>query len=286
MNFNLLKKIKKNILVLLPKSLGRKIIYRRRLHKKLNLSNPVDFNEKINWLMVHTYNEKYGELADKYLVREYVSKKGLSKYLPKLYGIYDNADNIDLNSLPSKFVLKPNNGCGNIFICKDKKTFDFEMCKRKLNEAIKKDFSKELLEYHYSYIKGKIICEEFLDDGIHSQPVDYKFYCYNGKVECILLCSEREKHLRLDYYDRNWNYLDYAIEKYRSKVDHQKPKKLNEMIKVAEKLSSEFKFVRVDLYEINNNIYFGELTFTPAGGLVYYNTEEALNYLGNLISLD
>lgn len=274
------------ILPLFPKKIGRSILYRIFLGKKLNLSNPVDFNEKINWLIVNEYDEKYGQLADKYKVREFIIKKGLEKHLPKLYGVYDNIDSINYNSLPNSFVIKPNNGCGNVFICKNKNEFDFEKCKKSLKKALKSDFSKKLLEYHYSYIDSKIICEEYLDDGIHFQPNDYKFYCFDGKVECILVCSEREKKLRLDYYDKNWNYLNYSLEKYRNPKKIPKPSLLTEMISLAEIISENFKFVRVDLYEINNKVYFGELTFTPAAGLIYYNTEESLKYLGSLIKID
>ena len=140
-------------------------------------------------------------------------------------------------------------------------------------------------EYHYKYIKPCIICEEYLKDKNYYMPIDYKIYCFNGKADCILVCTEREKNLRLDYYDLNWNYLNYSKKEYRNNTKLEKPKNLQEMIKIAEKLAGDNIFVRVDLYNINGKIYFGELTFTPCAGTVYYNTQEALNYFGEKLKV-
>lgn len=282
----IIKKIYYIVLHYFPKSIAHKILYYRVLGKRLNLRNPKDFNEKIQWLMVYKYGEKEGKLADKFLVRNYVKNKGLSNLLCEIYGVYNNFNEIDFNCLPDEFVLKTNHGSGDVFICNDKKKFDFDKCSKVLQENLSKDYSKQSLEYHYHYIEPKIICEQYLKDSYRKNPLDYKFYCFNGKVECILLCSEREKELKLDYYDLNWNYLNYSKEEYRSNIKHEKPNNLIEMIEVAQKLSENFKFVRVDLYNINNKIYFGELTFTPAAGLVNYNTKEALDYFGSLINLE
>ena len=282
----LIKKIYMRILYNMPKSTAHKIYYKQKMHKKLNLDNPTDFNEKIQWLIVNKYNKKYGDLTDKYIVRKYITEKGFEDLLPKLYGIYNNADEIDLEKLPNKFVLKPNNGCGKVFVCKDKEKFDINNAKLVLNKGLNENFSLNNLEYQYSYIEPKIICEELLEDGNLELPLDYKFYCYKGKVECILLCSNREKSLKLDYYDTDWNYLNYAKKEFRSNEEHKKPKNLKQMIEIASKLSEEFEFVRVDLYNIDGKIYFGELTFSPACGLVHYNTDESLNYLGSLIKID
>lgn len=282
----IIKKIYMRILYNMPKNLAHKIYYKHKMHKKLNLDNPTDFNEKIQWLIVNKYNKKYGDLTDKYIVRNYITEKGFKDILPKLYGIYNNADEIDLEKLPNKFVLKPNNGCGKVFVCKDKEKFNINNAKLVLNKGLHENFALKNLEYHYSYINPKIICEELLEDGKLELPLDYKFYCYKGKVECILLCSNREKELKLDYYDTDWNYLNYAKKEFKSNEEHKKPKNLKQMIEIASKLSEEFEFVRVDLYNIDGKIYFGELTFSPACGLQYANTDEALNYLGSLIKID
>lgn len=281
---NMLDDIKKEILWHMPKKMAHQLCYERDMKKKLNLAPPKDFNEKIQWLMLNEYDERYGKLADKYLVRNYVGKIR-PDILTKLYGVYDNALDIDFDKLPQKFVLKTNHGSGKVYICTDKKIFNVQTCVNDLNKQLKENFAKVSLEYHYKYIKPKIICEEYLDDGKNLNPIDYKFYCFNGNAECVLVCSNRDKKLKLDYYDLDWNYLNYSKDEYKSGVKFEKPKKLKEMIKIAEQLSKEFVFVRVDLYEINGKIYFGELTFTPAAGRIYYNTQSSLNYLGGLIDL-
>lgn len=273
------------ILYYLPKKIAHKILYFLTFRKKLDLKNPKNFNEKIQWLMINEYNQKYSDLADKYKVREFIKSKGYEKILPQLYAVYKKAEDIKFDNLPNRFVLKPNNGCGNIFICKDKKNFNKEEAQKNLNIALKSNFAKKNLEHHYKNIKPLIICEEYLDDKKNIMPQDYKIYCYNGVAKCILVCTEREKKLRLDYFDLDWNYIEYAKEEYRSNKKIEKPRNLDTMIKIAEDLSNEFKFVRVDLYNINGRIYFGELTFTPACGLVNYNTDEALEILGSYIGI-
>ncbi len=280
-----LKRIYHKLLMILPKSLAHKILYYRLTGKKLNLSNPITLEEKIHYLIIHKYNEEYGLLTDKYMVREFIKSKGYEKLLPKIYGVYDNANDICFDKLPNAFVLKTNHGSGKVYICKNKKNFDIETCKYELNESLKKNFAEQYLEYHYSYIKPRIICEEYLNDGQNEMPLDYKFYCFDGKVECILLCSEREKKVRLDYYDLDWKYLNYAKEEYRSNKKHNKPKNLKNMITIAANLSKGFDFVRVDLYEINGKIYFGELTFSPSAGILYKHTEAAIKYLGSKLTI-
>lgn len=283
--YKILKATEKEILWLLPKKMSHKILYKKFTGKKLDLKNPQDFNQKMHYLMIYEYGKKETQLADKYLVRDYVAEKGYSNILTKIYKTYKNADEINLNELPEKFVLKTNNGSGKVFVCIDKNKFNLDEVKKKLKKNLKENFAKECLEYHYADINPIVICEQYLGEEDGTLPKDYKIYCFNGKPECILVCSEREKKLKLDYYDLNWNYLNYSKEEYKSKKEIPKPNKLKEMIKIAEDLSEGHRYVRVDLYEIDGKIYFGEMTFTPAAGLIKYNTEEALKYLGDLIQI-
>lgn len=279
------KNLLAHILYYLPKPIAHKIFYYIIMKKRLNLEHPRDFNEKIQYLMVYHHSKLETTLADKLLVRDYIIKKGYESILPKLYGIYNNVLEIDFKKLPTEFVLKTNNGCGGVILCNNKNLLNIEKSKKILTNNLKTNFTKKSLEYHYEQIVPKIICEELIKDKNKKQPTDYKFYCFAGHVECILVCTDREKEVRLDYFDLNWNYLDYAKEKFRSHKKIPKPKNLEKMILIASQLSKDFKFVRVDLYNANGNIYFGELTFTPASGLIKYNTKEALEYLGSLISL-
>ena len=276
-----------NILYLFPREIAHKILYRIVMKKKLNLDNPYDLNEKIQWLLLNRYGENEAFLADKYLVKKFLTEKGYGKYIPKLYAVYDNVYDINLDTLPEKFVLKTNNGCGNVFVCKDKNSFNLNKAKKVLNTALKKNFAKVNLEYHYSLIKPKILCEEFLDDGTEKLPTDYKFYCFNGKVECVLVCTDRidENNKTIAYYDRNWKRLAFESEEYVSSKNIEKPENFEEMLSLASNLSVGHNFVRVDLYNLNGKIYFGELTFTPACGMIYSLKQESLDYLGSYINI-
>ncbi len=269
----------------LSPELAHKIFYFINSQKDLNLDNPQNFNEKIHYLMLYVHGNREAKLADKYLVREYLKKHNLENIAPKLYGVYNSPDEIDFSKLPNRFVLKCNHGCGDIEFCENKTEFNIQAAKKHLAKALADDFSTHNLEPHYHHIDHKIICEEFLPVKKGKLPLDYKFYCFNGKAKFLLVCSERETNLRLDYFDLNWNYLPYAKPEFRSNKSIPKPKNLSKMVQIAEKLSKDFPYVRIDLYNINGKIYFSEMTFTPAAGKTDYNTEEALNYIGSLIKL-
>lgn len=276
----------KHFLNLLPKKWGRKVFYSVLMKKRLNLDNPRDFNEKINWLIVYEYGEKEGRLADKFLVKEILKKKNIPDlHIPNTYKVYKNADEINIDELPNQFVLKCNHSCGNVFICTDKNNFDLNEAKTTLNEDLKKNLAFETLEYHYKCIEPLIMAEEYLNDSVNKNPIDYKFYCFNGKVDNILICSNRDEDLKLDDYDLNWNLRDYTYNNYKSNINFKKPKNLVRMIEIAEELSQDHIFVRVDLYEINGKIYFGEFTFTPFNGIIDYYKPEVLELLGDKLKL-
>ena len=283
---NKIKNILMNILYHMQKPIAHKILYFHNTKKFLNLTNPKNFNEKIHYLIVYKYGKKESILADKIQVKKYIISKNINNlYIPKALKIYNNVNDIDLNELPSAFVLKCNHGSGDAEICDNKKTFDFDLAKKKLNKALKTNFAKNQLEYHYKYIKPYVFAEEYLFDSKNKNPIDYKFYCKGGKVKSILVCSQREKGLKLNEYDTNWNELEVLKKEYKGDIVLPKPKKLKDMIKISEKISADFPFVRVDLYEINEKIYFGELTFTPAGGFCHYYDESSLLLHADLIDI-
>lgn len=258
-----------SILTLISPTLNTKYFYYRRIGKKINLKNPTSFNEKIQWLKLNVFSKEriYSECADKYKVREYVKKCGCEEILIDLIGVYDDPSEIDFDKLPNKFVLKWNFGSGLNIVCDDKsKIIEIEV-KKKLKKWKRKKFHLRTSEMHYKYIDKKLICEKYLDDNIK----DYKFYCYNGDVECVMVCFERiNGYAKTYYFDKEWNLLkDYSLDSIEGKdiFEIEKPKLLKKMFDYASILSKGFPFVRVDLYYVNNNIYFGELTFTPYAGL-------------------
>ena len=199
--------------------------------------------------------------------------------------MYDDFDQINFNNLPSKFVLKCTHGCGYNIICDDKEKLNIVAAKRKVNKWLKEKYGYATTKLHYTKIKPRIIIEKYLCDESGKMPIDYKFYCMNGKVKCILVCSEREKKLRLSYYDTQWHRLKYEKVSRSSKIDIKKPKNLEKMINYAEKLSNEFPFVRVDLYNDNGKIIFGELTFTPACCCAPYYSKNGNIKLGKMLNI-
>lgn len=254
----------------------------------INWDNPQDLNEKINWMKLYGDTSEWPRLADKYLVREYVKERIGERYLTKLYGCWDNADDIDFSSLPEKFVLKTNHGCGTVIPIHDKKTIDKSSVCKQLDTWIKHRYGYLTVEPHYLKIQPVIYAEELIenDSTFSSSLVDYKVFCFSGKAYCILVCSDRiiGKHVNLSFYDCNWNIRPEMLDgRHKGEtVIVQKPQCLQELIALAEKLAQGHPQVRVDFYISNNHIYFGEMTFTSQGGYMDYISRKYSIIMGDL----
>lgn len=259
-----------------------KILFFIRTKKWPNLNKPVTFNEKTTWLKLNNYsdNKLVSTCSDKYEVRKYVEKVGLSSTLNELYGVYDNFNDINFDILPSKFVIKCTHGCAYNIICKNKNKFDKEKAKETIEKWMKEKYGFATTELHYTKIKPRIIIEKYLCDKYDKMPIDYKIYCFNGSAKCVLVCSERDDKLKLSYYDVHWKRLNYESKNWSSEKNIKEPKNLNKMIEYAELLSKNFPFVRVDFYNDNGKIIFGELTFTPACCCAPYYNENGNKELG------
>lgn len=262
-----------------------KMDYRLATGKKLNLEEPRDFNEKLQWLNLYEENEKKIQCTDKYEVRNYLKEKGMEEYLPKLLGEYTDANAINFEELPNKFVLKCTHGCGFNIICQNKETLNREQVKQKLNKWMQTDFGKMAGEVHYSKIKPRIICEEFIDALGEEVPIDYKVHCFNGVPKFIMACTERFERLKFIFYDLNWKRLEYQSKDWYSDKKVERPKGLEKMIEIAKEISKDFKFVRVDFYDVNGKVMIGELTFTPNAGRIKYMSDEALLEIGNMLDI-
>lgn len=265
-----------------------KILFYLRTKKFPNLKNPKTFNEKTTWLKLNDYkdNKLISDCADKYEVRNFLIKNSCGEILNELYGVYDSFDGIDFEKLPDKFAIKCTHGCAYNIICSDKSKFNKEDARKKINKWMNEKYGLATVELHYLNIKPRIIVEKYLCDDNGKMPLDYKFYCMNGNVKCVLVCSERDDKLKLSYYDLDWNRLSYEKESWSSKINIDKPKNFGKMIKYAEKLSKDFSFVRVDLYNNNGNIIFGELTFTPACCCAPYYNDFGNLVLGNELIIE
>lgn len=265
-----------------------KIRYKNIFGKAPDFKNPKTFNEKLLWIKLNKYakNPLVSQCSDKYASREYVEKCGLAETLNGLIGVWDKAEDIDWEKLPNRFAIKCNHGCGYNLICQDKSKFDIDAATKQLNKWMKDDFWKEYAEVHYKSIPKKIICEEYLEGKGNALPVDYKIYCFNGKPVYIGNFIERDivtdKILR-GYFDLDWK--PSKVFRYEMQAElFERPKQLEKMLEYAEILAKPFPFVRVDFYEVDGKIYFGELTFTPTGCLATYYTDEAQIELGELLN--
>lgn len=258
----------------------------------INWSNPQTLDDKINWLKFNSDTSLWTLLSDKLAVRDYVESKGLKFILVKLYGKWDSADEIDFDNLPKSFVLKTNHGSGTNIIVKDKSELDFNDAKKKLGEWLKLRFGWPT-EPHYLKIEPVVIAEEFLVDNDHdfsSSLIDYKVWCLSGKPYCIWACYSRTvESVYVRTYDLNWNYrreCSIFTDHYREgKIDIPKPQSLTQMLDAAKRLSEGFPEVRVDFYEVNGKLYFGELTFTSNRGCQDFFTKEFLLEMGSLVDL-
>lgn len=272
-----------------------KMRFRTTFGRSINLRNPQDINEKILWLSLYSDISEWSRLADKYAVRDYVQEKGLSGTLVKLYGVWKSAEEIDWNELPDSFVMKTTNGSGTNLIVPDKSKLDIQKAIKLVDKWVHTKIATTTTEFHYQNIKPQIIAEEFLlnpqcDAEFSETLIDYKIWCFNGKAYYIWACSNRmNASTEVALFDREWNYhpeMSVFTEHYKEQVKLvPKPNNLKGMLETAEKLSEGFPVVRVDLYNLEGIIYFGEMTFTSLGGQMDFYTDKALREMGDLIDI-
>lgn len=269
--------------------LWSKHLSRTLLGRATTFSDPKDLNEKIQWLMFFTDTSLWTTLADKYAVRKYVEERIGDEYLVPLLGRWTCVEDIDFEKLPQKFVIKPNNGSYDTIICKNKTSADLNEIRVRLNYSLKHKFGYENAEPHYLGITPCIIAEEFLETSANGGLIDYKIWCFNGKPHCIFVVANRDnRHHKADfvYYDLNWQkHLDFLTPNFRSNFECPRPANFDQMLEVAEKLSKGLPQARIDLYNLNGKIYFGEITLSSNFGMMPYFTPEALISMGNLINL-
>lgn len=261
--------------------------FERRMNKKLDFDNPKTFNEKLQWLKLYDRNSEYIKMVDKYDVKKYVADNIGEEYIIPTLGIYDKFEDIEFEKLPKQFVMKCTHDSGSTIICKDKNNFNIKQAKEKINKALKCNYYYAGREWPYKNVKPRVIIEEYMTDDVNEDLIDYKFMCFNGKVKCSFLCSNRrsKEGLNVDFYDREWNKMPFERHYKNSQQIMPKPENYELMIELSEKLSKEIPFVRVDFYEIKGKIYFGELTFYPGGGFEEFRPEIWDERLGEWIDL-
>ena len=258
--------------------------------RELDLNDPKTFNEKLQWLKLYDRRPEYTTVVDKYLVRDYIRQALGEEYLIPLIDAWDSPDEIDFDALPDKFVLKCNHNSGlGMYICRDKSKMDVEAVKKELRRGLAQDYYLFGREWPYKNVPRKIICEKFMSDHPGASDfTDYKFFCFDGKVDCVMVCLERSSgDTKFYFFDENWELKRLNIRGKNAPEGFTipKPSCMDEMFAIAAKLSKGMPFVRVDLYQSNDQIYFGELTFFPDSGFDANLLKETDVYFGELLRL-
>lgn len=261
--------------------------FRKAFGKEINLENPETFNEKLQWLKLYNRDPLYTKLVDKYEVKEYIKEKIGEEYIIKTLGVWDKFNEIDFDKLPDKFVLKCTHDSGGLVICNDKSKLDKHAAKEKIESSLKRNFYLQSREWPYKNVKPRIIAEEYMEDSKTQELRDYKFFCFDGCVKCFKIDYDRDTFHRANYFDTEGKLLEFG--EVVCPPDFSKelsmPVNLEKMINFAEIISKDMPFVRTDFYEADNKVYFGEITFFPAGGVGHFTSEEWDYILGSWITL-
>lgn len=265
-----------------------RLYYYLIMKQRLNLKTPKTFAEKMQWLKLHDRHDEYTQMVDKVAVKDYVAKKIGVKYIIPTLGVWERVDDIDFNSLPDKFVLKCNHNSGGLTICTDKSKLDFQATCNKLRKSLRQNYYYGNREYPYKNVPPRILAEQYMQDDSSKDLIDYKFYCFDGRVEYCQVIADRSTCETIDFYDRNWDHQPFIglyAKALHAKALHACPPCYQEMIRIAEILAVGIPFVRIDLYYINKHIYFGEITFFPLAGFGVFSPDEWNRKLGQMIKL-
>lgn len=254
---------------------------------KLDLENPVTYNEKLQWLKLYDRKPIYTKMVDKYEVKNIIEKTIGKEYIIPTLGVYDSFDEINFEEMPNQFVIKCTHDSGGNVICTDKSTLNLKKAKKKIEKSLKNNYYWQNREWPYKNVKPRIIIEKYMVDESGYELKDYKFMCFNGKPKCSFVCLNRKSKsgLNVDFYDLEWNKMPFQRHYPNSNIILNKPKNYETMIRLAERLAKNIPFVRVDFYNINGKIYFGELTFFPGSGLEEFTPYEWDKKLGKLLIL-
>ncbi len=283
------KKFIKNALRLLPDKTYLKLRYRAVFKRKLNVKNPKTYNEKLQWMKLYDRNPLYTRLVDKYDVRDFVTDRIGEEHLIPCLGVWDKFEDINFDELPDQFVLKGTHDSGSVYICRDKSKIDKVALKKHFDEALRDNQYYGGREWAYKNLKGRIIAEEFMIDDSGIGLKDYKFFCFGGEVKAMFIATDRGvegQDVKFDFFDRDFNHLPFRHGHENAVNTPQKPEGYEEMLVLAEKLAEGLRHVRVDLYNINGKIYFGEMTFYHHCGFVPFEPEEWDDTFGSWISLE
>ena len=273
----------------MPDQLYLSVLWRAYFHTKLDWKNPKSFNEKVQWLKVKDRNPLYPTLVDKYAVRAWIKEKIGEEYLvPLVGGPWNSFDEIDFGALPERFVLKCTHDSGNVVICQDKHALDLVAAKEKIEKSLQRNYYWGGREWPYQYVQPRIIAEQYMESASSGELMDYKFMMFGGEHRCAFVCSNRfaGSKLNVTFFDPDWKRLPFERHYHADPQPLPQPECYAEMIRVAETLSKGFPLMRVDLYEINHRVYFGEMTLYPGSGLETFQPVDWDYKLGDWVELN
>ena len=273
--------------VMFPAKFYLSCYYYFHVGEKLNWDEPKKFNEKLQWLKLYNHDPLYTTLVDKYAVKGYVEKQIGAEYVIPTIATYERVEDIDWDSLPNQFVIKCNHDSFSYVICKDKSQLDRKAAEKRLGHALKVNYYRIAREWPYKNVKRKIIVEKYIEDP-SGDLKDYKFFCFNGKVKAMFIATDRQKGpaaARFDFFDENYNHLPMVSEHPNAEVTPVKPENFELMKSLAEKMSQGIPFVRVDFYDTQGKVLFGEFTMFHHGGTATFDPEEFEYKFGSWINL-
>ena len=262
--------------------------YKIRFGRELNLEDPKTYTEKLQWLKLFDRKPIYTSMVDKHEAKEYVAQRIGSEYIIPTLGVWDSFDEIDFDSLPDQFVLKCTHDSGGLVIVKDKSKLDLDAARVKINKSLKRNYYLHGREWPYKNVKPRILAETYMEDPETAELRDYKFFCFNGEVKALFVATERYKageETKFDFFDAEYNHLPFTNGHPNAEVLPEKPKTFEKMKELAAELSVGIPHLRVDFYEVDGKIYFGELTFSHWSGMMPFDPEEWDRTFGDWIDL-
>jgi len=282
----------------MPDKMYLKLLWRARMHSKLNINDPKTFNEKLQWLKLYDRKPEYTLMVDKYEAKKYVAEHIGEQYIIPTIGVWDHFDDINFEQLPDQFVLKCTHDSGGLVVCRDKSKLDIDAARKKIENSLRRNFFWYGREWPYKNIRPRIIAEKYMEDdatvtenrdSLNKELIDYKFYCFSGEPKFLYVSEGLENHetAKISFIDLDWKFAPFHRNDYYTfdKLP-KKPKSFDKMVQLSKKLSKGIPFIRVDLYEINGVIYFGELTFTPCSGLMLFSPQEWDYRIGQYLKLN
>lgn len=265
-----------------------KLMFMYRMGKRLDLENPKTFNEKLQWLKLYDRKPEYTTMVDKYAAKKYVAERIGEQYIIPTLGVWERFDDIDFDKLPNQFVLKCTHDSGGLVICRDKSKFNISEARTKINKSLKSNYYYPGREWPYKNVKPQIIAETYMEDSKTFELRDYKFFCFDGKVKALFIASDRQsstEETKFDFFDENYVHIPVTNGHPNASVLPDKPICFDEMKRLASVLSKGIPHLRVDFYEVEGRVFFGELTFSHWSGFMPFSPEKWDNVFGSWISL-